>query len=186
MYLSPERHAVLVSLRSLDLSKDPKDLQRQPSCFPDALPPNLYKWTNIWACICGQAVSLLASCSNNKFPMLGGLLSGASINTAANPIVYIVRKRTFNKFFTFKCRESDKWGRVISEWHQILWISTIVSHNLCKLFVMYPHLTPLFFPRARGITYLALTDHLHPLAWYPSRPEILRADQDHHGPSNHS
>ena len=36
MYLSPERREVFSSLRSLGLSKDPKDAQRQPYCFPDA------------------------------------------------------------------------------------------------------------------------------------------------------
>src|SRR5277367_6259550 len=36
MYLSPERCAVSVSLKSLGLSKDPKDAQRRPSCFLDA------------------------------------------------------------------------------------------------------------------------------------------------------
>jgi hypothetical protein len=35
MYPSPERREVFVSLRSLGLSKDPKDPQRQPYCFPD-------------------------------------------------------------------------------------------------------------------------------------------------------
>ena len=37
MYLSPKRCAVSVSLKSLGLSKDPKDAQRRPSCFPDVL-----------------------------------------------------------------------------------------------------------------------------------------------------
>ncbi|KIK09172.1 hypothetical protein K443DRAFT_448805 [Laccaria amethystina LaAM-08-1] len=35
MYPSPERCMVSVSLKSLGLSKDPKDAQRRPSCFPD-------------------------------------------------------------------------------------------------------------------------------------------------------
>ena len=35
MYLSPERREVFSSLRSLGLSKDPKDAQRQPYRFPD-------------------------------------------------------------------------------------------------------------------------------------------------------
>jgi hypothetical protein len=35
MYLSPERCVVSMSLRSVGLSKDPKDAQRLPSCFPD-------------------------------------------------------------------------------------------------------------------------------------------------------
>lgn len=35
LYLSPERRGVSMSLKSLGLSKDPKDPQRRPSCFPD-------------------------------------------------------------------------------------------------------------------------------------------------------
>jgi len=35
MYLSPERYVVSRSLKSLGLSKDPKDAQRRPSCFPE-------------------------------------------------------------------------------------------------------------------------------------------------------
>ena len=37
MYLSPERREVFSSLRSLGLSKDPKDAQRQPYRFPDVV-----------------------------------------------------------------------------------------------------------------------------------------------------
>ena len=40
MYLSPERREVFSSLRSLGLSKDPKDAQRQPYCFPDVEAPD--------------------------------------------------------------------------------------------------------------------------------------------------
>ena len=39
MYLSPQRCEVLRSLRSLGLSKDLKDTQRPPCCFPDARRP---------------------------------------------------------------------------------------------------------------------------------------------------
>jgi len=52
MYLSPERCAISTSLRSLDLSKDPKDAERWPPCFPDVgILTSFGAWVLLSTCI---------------------------------------------------------------------------------------------------------------------------------------